>query len=62
MKSRDILTGLMRFADFGHDLVKVHRRGVDDLCAFGAMAQDFVRYQRAGIETDGAGRDDVTAP
>src|SRR3954451_23294869 len=61
MQTRNVLVLRMRGRDFRHDVVERQRRGVDDPRARRAMRQNLARYQRAGIEADRTGRDEVAA-
>ena len=59
MQPRHVLAGRVRRDKLRLDLVERHRRGVDDARARRAMGEQFLRHDRAGIETDRAARDEV---
>src|SRR5258708_40156032 len=49
----------MRGRNLHHDLVERHWRGVDDARAGRAMRENFLWYQRTGVETDRTGRNQI---
>ena len=59
MQPRHVLPLRVRLREFGDDGVERQRRGVDDPRARRAMREDLARHQRAGIEADGAARDEI---
>ena len=59
MQPRHILAGRVRGHIFRLDLVERQRRGIDEARARRAVFQQFRRHDRAGIEADRAGGDEI---
>ena len=60
MEARHVEALFMRRHEFGLDLIKRERRGIDDARGLRAISQKLARNDGAGIETDRTARDQVT--
>ena len=59
MHPRDVMAARIGSLDLDDDLVERHGRCIDHTGAVGRARDDFRRHQRAGIEANGAARDQV---